>query len=213
MSIFSEEMIRYLENHSSPEPTYLQALERETYLKVTMPHMISGASQGRFLALLSKLMRPQRILEVGTFTGYSALCLAEGLPGNGFLDTIEINEERETLIRKYVEISGLAPKIRLHFGNAIEIIPQLPDTYDLAFIDADKSNYERYYHMCLSKIKMGGIIVVDNILWRGDVVRNKEKITKKAVKMQEFNQMVQEDSRVENTIIPLRDGLNLIYKK
>ncbi len=213
MRVFSEEMTRYLENHSSPEPSYLTELERETHLKVTMPHMISGAQQGRFLSLLSKLMRPQRILEVGTFTGYSALCLAEGLPENGIIDTIEINEERESLMRKYFEKSGLAPKIRVHFGEALEIIPQLPDSYDFAFIDADKSNYALYYEVCLSKIKIGGIIVVDNILWRGDVVRNKEKISKKALKMQEFNQMVQEDSRVENTIIPLRDGLSLIYKK
>jgi caffeoyl-CoA O-methyltransferase len=213
MSIVESGIDKYLEKHASKSSDILTEIERETYIKSIYPRMLSGNVQGRFIAMISKMIRPKNILEIGTFTGYSAICLAEGLAENGHLHTIEINEELKDQNQKYFDAAGLKSKITSHFGNALDIIPQLGIQFDLVFIDADKLNYSSYFELTLTKLKKGGFILADNVLWSGKVLgENSKKTDKDTVALKEFNEKVQQDNRVENVMIPLRDGISLIQK-
>lgn len=214
MDFLDPKINQYAEDHTSPENSVLQGLNRETYANVLMPRMLSGHIQGRILAMISKMLRPRRILEIGTYTGYSALCFAEGLTEDGVLHTIDINEELETMVRGYIAKAGMENKIQFHIGNALEIIPSLDETFDLVFLDADKENYARYYDLVIDKLSTGGIIVADNVLWSGKVLDEKELAKDVETKaLDEFNKKVLADPRVENVLMPVRDGLNVIRKK
>lgn len=211
MNILSKALDNYIASHSSEEDAILKALDRETHLKVLMPQMLSGHVQGSFLSLLSTLAQPKRILEIGTFTGYATICLAKGMSKDGLLYTIDINQELETLSNKYFEKAGLRDKIISLYGNAMQLIPDLKETFDLVFIDADKSNYANYYDLVFNKVRTGGLIIADNVLWSGKVVD--EKKDKDTLAMHLFNQKIQEDQRVENVLISVRDGLMIARKK
>ena len=212
MQIINEEIEIYCETHTTNEIDLLYRLNRETNIKVLRPRMLSGQLQGRFLTMVSMMLKPEFILEIGTYTGYSALCLAEGLQETGRLHTIEIDEELEEIITKYFNLSAFKDKLHLHIGNALEIIPTLGKTWDLVFIDADKKEYLQYYEMVLPCVKKGGFILVDNVLWSGKVteeVAGKDTETKVIM---DFNDYIQKDSRVENLLLPLRDGLMMMKK-
>ena len=210
MDFLSEELQRYLELHTSVEPDLLKNINRETQAHVLKPRMLSGHVQGRFLSLMSKIIKPKNILEIGTYTGYSAICLAEGLPSDGKLITIDINEELENRVRTHFKKSGFDPQIDYRIGDARTIIPTLTVTLDLVFLDADKENYSLYYDLVFDKLSAGGIILADNVLWSGKVVQPKpDKDTKAILK---FNDKVKNDPRVENLLLPLRDGVMMIRK-
>ncbi|GAB4398991.1 MAG: O-methyltransferase [Microscillaceae bacterium] len=211
-ALFSPAMQQYLEQFCEAEPELLYRLRRETYLKVASPTMISGPQQGRWLAFLSKLLRPQQVLEIGTFTGYAALCLAEGLAEGGQVHTIERNDERQHLIEKYIEQAQMSAKIKLYIGAALEIIPQIPATFDLVFIDADKENYGQYFDLCLDKVRPGGLLLADNVLWKSKVVLPAASHDKLTRTLHQFNEKVRQDSRVEVFLLPLRDGLMMMRK-
>ncbi|PKQ70869.1 O-methyltransferase [Raineya orbicola] len=211
MELLSEAIQKYAETHTSSENAVLRELHRQTHLKVLMPRMLSGHLQGRFLAMISQMLAPQRILEIGTYTGYSALCLAEGLQENGKLITIDKNEELEDFAKKFFAKAGLEKKIEMLIGNALEIIPTLQETWDLVFIDADKLNYAKYYEMVLPQVRKGGWIIADNVLWSGKVADTKF-IDKDTEALRAFNELVQNDARVENLLLPLRDGLMIARK-
>ena len=203
---------KYCEEHSSPPSQLLYELDRETHLKTLAPQMLSGHLQGRFLSLLSRMLRPRYILEIGTFTGYAAICLAEGLVEGGILHTIEVNPELEYLIKKYLEKGKLEHKITSHIGNAKIIIPTLDvPEYDLVFIDAGKKDNDYYYELMLPKVRKGGILIVDNVLWDGKVTHQlNDSITKQ---ISHFNQKIKEDTRVDNLMLPIRDGMLMMIKK
>jgi predicted O-methyltransferase YrrM len=205
-------LTEYAEDHSSSEPGLLSKLNRETHERILMPRMLSGHLQGRFLSIISHLVRPQSILEIGTYTGYSALCLAEGLESGGLLQTIDINDELETMVTSYIAKSGYGDRIRLLYGDAIKIIPTLDGPFDIVFIDADKINYSAYYEMVFGKVRPGGLIIADNVLWSGKVL-GPAKSDKDTAAIIAFNDMVKNDSRVEKVLLPVRDGLTLIRKK
>jgi caffeoyl-CoA O-methyltransferase len=212
MDFLDKEIASYIEAHTSPESDLLKKLNRETNARILMPRMLSGHLQGRVLSLISKMMKPDSILEIGTFTGYSALCLAEGLTEKGKLTTIEINEELESMALDYFQKAGMQDKIEMIIGDALQVIPSLSNIFDLVFIDADKINYINYYKMIFDKVKPGGIIIADNVLWSGKVVASGEKIDKDTRVLMEFNDFVHGDKRVENVLVPLRDGLMMIRK-
>lgn len=213
MKLFDPALQQYIENHCSPENDLLQALNRETYLKVLMPQMLSGPLQGQVLSMLVYMLRPDNILEIGTFTGYAALWMAQALPPGGKLYTLDINEELEDMVRKYIGKAGLEEKIDYRIGNALEIIPTLDVTFDLVFIDADKVNYKRYYELVFDKVRKNGFIIADNVLWGGKVVsENSEKNSKHTQAILEFNEYVHNDPRVENVLLPIRDGLMIARK-
>lgn len=201
----------YIDGHSSAEPPILYELQRETWLKVLYPNMLSGHVQGRYLSFLSKMLRPKQILEIGTFTAYSTLCLAEGLPEDGILHTIDVNEELVEIQERYIAKAGLQGKIKLHLGKALSIIPELPGPFDLVFIDADKQNYSDYYNLVVPKLSDNGLILADNVLWDGKVASSYDSEETNALRA--FNNLVQNDERVENLIVPLRDGLMMVRKK
>jgi len=210
MNFLDHNLVTYLAEHSEQEPKLLQELARETHLKILQPRMLSGAYQGRLLALLSKLIAPKHILEIGTYTGYSALCLAEGLQANGQIDTIDINEELTDMQRKYFDVSGYGKHIVQHLGNAGEIIPAIEGTFDFVFIDADKEQYPLYFDLIVDRVRSGGLIIADNVLWSGKVL---EPATDQATEsLQSFNKKVAKDSRVETVILAVRDGLTLLRK-
>jgi predicted O-methyltransferase YrrM len=211
MSLISDELSDYLEKCCEPEPALLQKINRETQLEVLMPRMLSGHLQGRVLSMLSKMMQPKRILEVGTFTGYATLCFAEGLAVEGKIITLDINEELEDRVRSYFEVSEVNDKIDYRIGNAAHIIPTLTDVFDMVFIDADKKNNGLYYDMVFDKVRIGGLIIVDNVLWSGKVTaKNTDQDTSNIIN---FNDKVTADTRVEKLILPVRDGLFVIRKK
>lgn len=212
MEFLDKNLEDYILNHTSAEPALLKKLNRETHANINMPRMLSGHLQGRLLALFSHMIKPQYILEIGTFTGYSALCLAEGLVEGGKLITIDNNEELEEMVRKYIGEAGLDDKIDLLVGNAADIIPTLDHTFDLAFIDADKVNYLSYYHLILPKINKGGIILVDNVLWSGKVA-DMGAMDKDTLAIRQFNEEVLADEKVESVLLPVRDGLMALRKK
>jgi len=199
----------YVVAHSEQEPKLLQELSRETWQRVLNPRMLSGAFQGRVLAMIAKLVAPKSILEIGTYTGYSALCLAEGLLEDGILYTIDKNEELEELQTKYFEKSAYKGRIKQYVGNAIEIIPEIDKNFDLVFIDADKSNYPNYFNLIIDKMNPGGIILSDNVLWSGKVVEelNPKDIDTKM--LLEYNKLLKEDQRIETVLLPIRDGLTV----
>ncbi|HEX9980066.1 MAG TPA: O-methyltransferase [Flavobacterium sp.] len=209
MHFISEELENYIEQHSENEPDLLAELNNETHRKILQPRMLSGHFQGRLLSMLSKLIRPSNIIEVGTYTGYSALCLCEGLVENGVLHTIDNNEELYDFQRKYFEKSPYGGKIVQHLGNALEIIPDLEVMFDLAFIDADKENYINYYEMILPKMSKGGIILSDNVLWSGKVLEPVKENDKSTKILLEYNRLLKDDPRVETVLLPVRDGLNV----
>lgn len=206
---------QYVETMSSPEEALLRELERETYLRVINPRMISGHIQGKLMEMLVRMLRPRRILEIGTFTGYSALCMAAGLDDGGIIDTCEIDDELEEMIRSFFDRSQHGGKIRLHIGSALEIAPTLGERYDLVFMDGDKREYTAYYNMLMDNglVGSGSFILADNILWYGKVVEPVAKGDKQTQAIVDFNRMIREDERVENVIIPIRDGINLIRVK
>lgn len=210
MNLLSEKLENYIAQHSSPEEDLLQKLSRETHLKVQMPQMLSGHVQGQLLSLLSKMIQPKRVLEIGTFTGYSAICLAQGLADDGLLYTIDINEELSPIVSNYFAEAGLTTKTKLLTGNALELISTLNETWDLVFIDADKINYANYYDLVFNQVRKGGYIIADNVLWSGKVVD--EKKDKDTLAIDAYNKKVQADVRVKNVIISVRDGLNIAQK-
>ena len=212
MELLGEELSNYLEHHCEPEEDLLQHINRETHLKVMMPRMLSGHYQGRVLSLLSKLTQPKRILEIGTYTGYATLCLAEGLSEDGLIHTIDINAELKDMVLANFKKSHLIHKISYHLGNALDIIPELDEIFDLVFIDADKQNNGAYYHLIFDKVKSGGLIIVDNVLWSGKVLATGIS-DKETTAITQFNRMINNDTRVEKLILPVRDGLLLIRKK
>jgi len=202
----------YLEKYTSPENKVMYELNRETHLKTYYPNMLSGAVQGKFLEMISLMIKPKRVLEIGTFTAYSAIALAKGLAEGGKLFTIEVNEEMESFIRKYIKKAGMDKKIELMMGNALEIIPELKDAFDLVFIDADKENYLDYYELAFTKLKTGGIILADNVLWNGKVLEDDAKSDKETMGIKAFNEHVKNDDRVEQVMLSVRDGLMLVRK-
>ncbi len=209
MHFLPEHLDDYVVAHSAQEPAHLKALTKETYQKVLQPRMLSGAYQGRVLSMISKLVSPKSILEVGTFTGYSALCLAEGLSENGILHTIDIKEELIDLQRKHFDLSPYGSQIQQHLGQALKIIPSLETSFDLVFIDADKSNYINYFHAIIEKMNPGGIILSDNVLWSGKVIEPlKEKDIDTKVLL-EYNGLLNNDKRLETVLLPIRDGLTV----
>jgi caffeoyl-CoA O-methyltransferase len=210
MDLLSDALQHYLDRHTDPEPELLQFINRETHLKVTMPRMLSGHFQGRLLSMLSKLIRPLRILEIGTYTGYATLCLAEGLAENGIIHTIDINEELLERVAVFFEKSGLQHKIIQHTGNAVDIIPLIKESFDLVFIDADKKNNESYYDLVIDRLHSGGVIIVDNVLWSGKVLNDSPD--KDTLTIQKFNEKITNDPRTEKLILPVRDGLFVVRK-
>jgi predicted O-methyltransferase YrrM len=212
MEIINEEIQKYAEEYSSDEPEVLAELNRETYVSHLFPRMLSGHHQGRFLSMISKMIRPERILEIGTYTGYSAICLAEGLTGNGLLHTIELNNENEDIIRKYIKKAGCADRIKLHFGEALDIIPGIDETFDIVFLDADKESYVEYFNLVIDKLRPGGVILADNVLWDGKVLDRKSK-DKESVGIREFNEYIKHDTRLEHVLLTIRDGIMIIRKK
>lgn len=211
MEFISEELKNYLIKYCDPEDELLKKIDRETNLKVSMPRMLSGHYQGRVLSMLSKMISPERILEIGTFTGYATLCLAEGLTENGMIHTIDVNAELEDMVKASFSNSPFQHKIVYHIGDATKIIPELTEVFDIVFIDADKKNNGTYYNMVIDKLKSGGIIIVDNVLWSGKVFE--EKTDQNTAIITNFNEMVIKDQRVEKLILPVRDGLFVIRKK
>ena len=210
MDFLPADINKYSEDHTSQESDLLRRINRETYAEVLMPRMVSGHLQGRFLSMVSHMIKPQNILEIGTYTGYSAICLAEGMQPNGKLVTIDVNEELEKRVRGYFREGGLENKIDYLLGDAATIIPALNSSFDLVFIDADKENYAKYYELVFDKVPMGGYILADNVLWSGKVLQ--EKIDKDTRAIKSFNEKIQSDSRVENMLLPLRDGISLVRK-
>lgn len=211
--MINPELEKYAEEHSLKESDLLYRLNRETHIKVLMPRMLSGAMQGKLLEMLSCMIRPKQILEIGTYTGYSAICLAKGLPADGVLHTIEKNPELESIAKKYFAEAEIEHQISYHLGNAKDIIPQINEIFDLVFLDADKENYLNYYHLVFDKIRTGGYILADNVFWSGKVLTTPNPHDKEAIGIIEFNEFIQQDERVENVMLPLRDGLSLIRKK
>jgi len=212
MEFLPEKLEEYVQNHCQAEPELLANLNRETWLKIMTPRMLSGHVQGRVLSMLSKMIQPSYVLEIGTYTGYSALCFAEGLKKDGKIITIDRNEELKPILDKFMLQSDYADQIDLRFGNAIEIIPQLPNEIDLVFIDADKPNYSNYFDLVIDKVRTGGYIIGDNVLWSGNVVDDSKMNDKSTKAIIEFNKKVQDDPRVENVLFPVRDGLMIMRK-
>lgn len=213
MEFIDERLQRYCEQHTDPEPGVLKRINRETHLKVLKPRMLSGHFQGRVLSFLSKMQRPLHILEIGTYTGYSAICLAEGLQPGGKLTTIDCNEELEPFVRENFRNANLLEKIEFIVGDAKQVIPKLDVTFDLVFIDADKINYSLYYGMVFSKVSIGGLILADNVLWSGKVLDLSLKANDQdAHALLAFNKQVAEDQRVEKVLLPIRDGILMIRK-
>ncbi len=203
---------QYILNHISPEDDFLEELDRETHLKVLRSRMLSGHLQGQILSMISCMIKPKCILEIGTFTGYSALCLAKGLTDGGQLHTIEIDDELESIAQKYFLKSGMADRIFQHMGDACQIIPSIAQSFDLVFIDADKREYCDYYNLVFNHIPVGGFLLADNILWNGKVIEPEAADEEQTRGILAFNDLVQNDSRVKNVILPVRDGIMIVQK-
>lgn len=211
MNFISDQLQQYIDDHSMKESDLLKALDRETHQKVLQPRMLSGSYQGRLLALLAKMIGPKKILEVGTYTGYATLCMAEGLTTGGSIDTIDHNEELTDMQRRYFDQSPYGSQIIQHLGEAKDILKSLTGPYDLVFLDADKENYPRYFDLIIDKLEMGGVILSDNVLWSGKVL---EKAADEATSaLQEYNHKINTDVRVETVVLPIRDGLTITRKR
>lgn len=213
MEFIPQKIDDYVCAHSENEPELLYDLNRETHINVLRPRMLSGHFQGRVLSLLSHMIQPQNVLEIGTYTGYSALCFAEGLEEGGKILTLDINEELEDLVNEFIQKSEYKDAIECRIGDAMEIIPTLNQEFDLVFIDADKSNYINYYNLVFDKVKKGGYIIVDNVLWSGKVVEPVENGDIDTQVLIDFNKMIHEDERVQEVLFPIRDGLMIARKK
>ena len=214
MNFIQKEIEEYAEAHTSPENLLLKKITRDTFLEVLQPRMLSGHYQGRVLSMISKLINPKTILEIGTYTGYSALCLVEGLQKDGVLHTIDINEELFGFQRKYFDESGFGNQIHQHLGNALEIIPKIETSFDLVFIDADKENYCNYFEIIINKLKPGGVILSDNVLWSGKVLDTEfKKEDTSTPALIEYNKLLKTDKRIETVLLPIRDGLTISRKK
>ncbi len=211
MKLLGPDLEKYMEEHTTPETGVLNDLNRQTHLQKIQPQMLSGQLQGQALKMFSQMMKPKRILEIGTFTGYSAICLASGLPEDGELHTIDLDPELEGMAKEYFEKSGEASKIHMHVGAALDIIPDLDHKWDLVFIDADKSNYENYFEMVIPRMNTGAFILADNVLWSGKVVDASDN-EKDTTGIRAFNDRVQSDPRVENVMLSIRDGLMIARK-
>lgn len=212
MDFIDQKIQEYAEQHTDAEPEVLRSLNRETHLKVLQPRMLSGHLQGRILSMLSKMINPKYILEIGTYTGYSAICMSEGMQSEGKLITIDINEELSDMSQSYFEKAGFKDKIEQHIGNALDIIPTLNYKWDLVFIDADKVNYSNYFDLVIDRLNEGGFIIADNVLWSGKVVESLKPNDKDTKELLSFNKKVSEDTRVENVLMPVRDGLMILRK-
>jgi predicted O-methyltransferase YrrM len=209
MDFLPKNIEKYVLEHTENEPELLQNLNKETWQKALAPRMLSGHFQGRLLAIISKLVHPKTILEIGTYTGYSALCLAEGLQKEGVLHTIDINEELMGLQKKYFDASPYKNNMRQYVGNAIDIIPTLNEKFDLVFIDADKANYINYFHAIINKMNPGGVILSDNVLWSGKVAETPSPKDKDTIALIAYNKLLKDDPRIESVILPIRDGLTI----
>ena len=213
MEFTDERIEQYALDHSQAESAILKKVNRETHSKVLQPRMLSGHMQGNFLSMISSMIQPKQILEIGTYTGYSAICLAKGLQPDGKLHTIDVNEELEKMVRVHFEEAGLSETIQYYIGDATKIIPEINETFDIVFIDADKKNYSNYYDLVFDKVRSGGFIIADNVLWSGkilDLQKNKDQDT---LLIDAFNKKVHSDARVEHMLLPLRDGLMIARKK
>lgn len=213
MEFITKELSDYCENNTSAETDILAQLNRETHLKVVSPRMLSGHLQGRFLSFISKLQQPKLVVEIGTYTGYSALCLAEGLAENGKLISIDVNEETSAFAKSFISKTEYVNKIDLVLADAKDYIPTIKESIDLVFIDADKKNYLNYYHLVIDKLNKGGLIIADNVLWSGKITMSESAMDKETLALHQFNQFVQQDKRVENMLLPIRDGLMVVRKK
>ena len=212
INFIDDNILNYSISKSEKESKLLNDLYRETYLKVLNPRMISGHYQGRILSLISKIISPKKILEIGTYTGYSAICLCEGMDKDGILHTIDNNKELVKIQNKYFKKANLTDKIVQHSGDAKNIIPTIEEEFDIVFIDADKESYPEYYDLIINKVRSGGIIIADNILWSGKILEKVEKDDQATKSIIEFNNKIIEDDRVKNIILPIRDGLNIVRK-
>ncbi len=213
MDFINKEIENYALEHSQNESDVLKKLNRETYAKVIQPRMLSGHMQGNLLSMFSKMIKPKQILEIGTYTGYSAICLAQGLQEHGKLHTIDINEELEKIVRSFIREAGLDENINYHIGDAMKILPTLNETFDLVFIDADKKNYSGYFDLVFDKVRSGGYIIADNVLWSGKVLDQKDEMDMDTKIIDAFNKKVHADQRVEHMLLPIRDGLMIVRKK
>lgn len=213
MDFLPEQIEEYVAKHSEKEPQLLNELNHETWEKVLIPRMLSGHIQGRVLSMLAHMINPKNVLEIGTYTGYSALCFAEGLQAGGKIHTIDINEELETMVNTYIKKANLTDTIINHIGNAIDIIPTLNKEFDIVFIDADKTNYSNYYDLVFDKVKSGGYIIADNVLWSGKVIEDKSVLDSDTIALIEYSEKIQNDKRVQNVLFPIRDGLMIARKK
>ena len=213
MEFIEKGLSDYCENHTTAESDILSALNRETHLKILSPRMLSGHLQGRFLSFISKIHKPNYILEIGTYTGYSALCLAEGLNENGKLFSLDVNEETSQFAKTFISKTPYADKINLIVSDAKEYIPTIKEPIDIVFIDADKKNYLNYYNLVIDILINGGLIIADNVLWSGKITMDEKDMDKETLALHQFNEFVQQDARVENVLLPIRDGLMVIRKK
>jgi predicted O-methyltransferase YrrM len=212
MDFLNPKIEQYAEVHTKPESAVLSKLNRETYAKIHMPRMLAGHLQGQLLSMISNMIRPKLILEIGTYTGYSAICLASGLQKGGVLHTIDINEELEGMILRYFKEAEVSRKIKFHVGNALEVIPAIKGKFDLVFIDADKENYCNYYDLVFPRVKKGGYIIADNVLWSGKVLYSRDKMDDETRTLDDYNKKITKDPRVENILLPVRDGLMIARK-
>lgn len=212
MQFLDQDLDDYIVAHSEKEPELLYQLNRQTHIKVLQPRMLSGHFQGRVLSMLSHMIQPKNVLEIGTYTGYSALCFAEGLAEGGKITTIDLNYELEDMVKEFVEKTDNQKNIQTVIGDAMEVIPNLDEEYDLVFIDADKGNYVNYYNLVFDKVKKGGYIIADNVLWSGKVLDDYEKLDLDTRVIMDYNKLVQKDDRVQNVLFPIRDGLNIARK-
>ncbi len=210
-NFINKDIFEYSEKYSQQEPEILQELNRETHLKILNPRMLSGFFQGRLLSVISKLIKPKKVLEIGTYTGYSAICIAEGMNKNGIIHTIDKNEELNTIQKKYFKKSGLENNIIQYNGCALDIIPKIEEKFDLIFIDADKENYINYFNLVIDKLNNNGVILADNVLWSGKVINSEDHDLTTNV-LREFNKSVNNDKRVETILLPIRDGISIIRK-
>tara|TARA_B100000508_G_scaffold11104_1_gene7841 strand:- start:13384 stop:14025 length:642 start_codon:yes stop_codon:yes gene_type:complete len=213
MEFLDEALEEYVNEHTTPESKTLNELNRQTHISVLQPRMLSGHLQGRVLSMLSNMIKPKRILEIGTYTGYAAICMAEGLSENGELITIDVNYELEDMVNEYVRKAGFQDRIKMKVGNAMDIIPDLKKDFDLVFIDADKTNYSNYYDLLIDELPQGSYIIADNVLWSGKVIKEAKEKDEDTIALQAFNEKVHKDERVENVLFPVRDGLMVMRKK